>query len=231
MVSHTQSTLQSLMNWNVALTFWLPEKSCCNIGKLILLFLWSSYCLISGKHCNAWMWVMQFQPGAIMRQLHSSLLVMRCTFWCFLPSEYLVYRLARSSRHQKNVKCLPYFNPDKLKTCVISLGDFYTYCWWYLVVLYTYHHFILHCQSSSLPHSWADDHTHWKCWGFGRTNWDFVWNSRKWIHYDIFQGKTKHPYVSSSNCVSLASGRYLKEMHKSLCLFWNSINIWLDTVI
>jgi hypothetical protein len=35
-----------------------------NIGKLILLLLWSDTWLVLGKSCSTWRWVMQFLPGS-----------------------------------------------------------------------------------------------------------------------------------------------------------------------
>jgi hypothetical protein len=46
-----------------------------NIGKLILLFLWSDTCLILGESCSAWQWVMHFLSGARKWQLCSNLSV------------------------------------------------------------------------------------------------------------------------------------------------------------
>jgi hypothetical protein len=34
--------------------FLTPGSSCCNIGKLISLFLWSGNWLMLGKPCSAW---------------------------------------------------------------------------------------------------------------------------------------------------------------------------------
>jgi hypothetical protein len=55
--------------------FSAPGRNCSNIGKLILLFLRSDTWLVSGKHCSAWRWVMQIQPGARKWKLRSTLSV------------------------------------------------------------------------------------------------------------------------------------------------------------
>jgi hypothetical protein len=39
-------------------------SSSCDIGKLILLFVWSDTWLVSEKYCSAWRWVVQFLLGA-----------------------------------------------------------------------------------------------------------------------------------------------------------------------
>jgi hypothetical protein len=54
-----------------------------SFGKLILLLLWSDSWLVSGKSCSAWLWVMQFLPGAGEWQLRSGLSVnaLYMTMW------------------------------------------------------------------------------------------------------------------------------------------------------
>jgi hypothetical protein len=62
-------------------------RKCCNIGKLILLFvLWNDTWLVSGKTCNVWRWVMQFLPGAGTLQLRSGISVNALYMCCGVPS-------------------------------------------------------------------------------------------------------------------------------------------------
>jgi hypothetical protein len=72
--AHT-CTVHSVINQNAAVTSQLIFSTSYNTGELILLFLRSETCLISGKYCSSWWWVMQFLLGARKRQLCSSLSV------------------------------------------------------------------------------------------------------------------------------------------------------------
>ena len=70
---------------------------------------------------------------------------------------------------------------------VKSQSSFHKNSWWYLVVFYPNHNFVLHCKLGCLFDSWKNDHSNWKCRGFIETKryclWNFVWG----INNDFLQ--------------------------------------------
>jgi hypothetical protein len=83
-----------------------------NIGKLILLFLWSDTWLVSGKSCSSWRRVMPFLPEAGKRQLRSGLSV---------NALYVICETFHKNNHQTEIihgkslpsyDCLVTFNRD-----------------------------------------------------------------------------------------------------------------------